>query len=75
MDSKEKAKELVDHFIQRTRNNNEPSMSYNRAVKSALICVNEMKLASKRITNHLPSSWCGEEQKYYNEIKKELIKK
>lgn len=35
------AEELVNDFIQMTRNRNEKSMSYVRAKHSAFICVNE----------------------------------
>jgi hypothetical protein len=42
MKAKEKAKELVDSFIQRTRNKWELSMSYKRAKDCALIAVDEI---------------------------------
>ena len=40
----------------------------------ALICVEEMKKASTRITQHLPNHWIGTEQEYYEEVKQEIEK-
>jgi len=37
-------------------------------VDCAVILVKKMKEASKRITNHLPKSWCGTEQEYYDKV-------
>ena len=60
MNSKQKAKELVERF--------------NLDKTYAKFCVEEMKKASTRITQHLPDHWVGTEQEYYEEVKQEIEK-
>ena len=65
MNPKEKANDLVDSFIQRTRNRNEKSISFDRAKKCALIAVNEilyMLIGSTSTIN------------YWQEVKQEIEK-
>jgi hypothetical protein len=66
MTPKEKALDLVDSFIQRTRNKWELSMSYKRAKQCALIAVDE-------ILNQFiwkPSTGMS----YWQEVKQEIEK-
>jgi len=42
------------------------------AKSCALVQVEGMIKASKRITNHLPKSWCGKEQEHYKELKEHI---
>jgi hypothetical protein len=57
MTPKEKALDLMDSFIQRTRNKWESSMSYKRAKQCALIAVDE--LINDRLNSNIlyPSYW------------------
>lgn len=68
MKPKEKAKELVNKYLQVYDGR------VTQAKQCALICVDEMKKASHKITQHLPSSWIGKEQEYYDKVKQEIEK-
>jgi hypothetical protein len=63
MTPKEKALDLMDSFIQRTRNKWESSMSYKRAKQCALIAVDEL-------INQVSNSDVG----YWKEVKNEIEK-
>ncbi len=68
MSPKEKAIDLVDSFIQQTRNKWELSMSYERAKNSALIAVYEILKTIGEIFETF------EERKYWEEVKTEIQK-
>ena len=76
MNPKQKAKELVESFENASSNKiSDYSIIYTPTAKvCALMCVDQMRIASKRITEHLPPDWIGKEQEYYNEIEKEISK-
>jgi|LakMenE18May11ns_1017448.scaffolds.fasta_scaffold8303088_1 hypothetical protein len=66
MTPKEKALDLMDSFIQRTRNKWESSMSYKRAKQCSLIAVDEVINSMTVATSvHLP---------YWQEVKQEIEK-
>ena len=69
MTPKEKALDLMDSFIQRTRNKWELSMSYKRAKQCALIAVDEI-LNPKAFLISIPL----QDKKYWQEVKKEIEK-
>jgi hypothetical protein len=68
MTPKEKAIDLMDSFIQRTRNKWESSMSYKRAKQCALIAVDEILNTIEQIFETF------EERKYWQEVKQEIEK-
>ncbi len=68
MSPKEKAIDLIDDFIQGTRNKWELSMSYKRAKDCALIAVNAILKTIGEIFETF------EERKYWEEVKKEIQK-
>lgn len=73
MTSQEKAKELVDSFTY-ILGYSDFFTNKKETKQCALKCVDEMKKASYRITQHLPPDWIGREQEYYDEIKQEIEK-
>ncbi len=69
MTPKEKAMDLMDSFIQRTRNKWESSMSYKRAKQCSLIAVDEI-IKSIRWS----SDFNNERKKNWQEVKQEIEK-
>ena len=75
MSSKDKAEQLLDKFHVEIMDFNITDVVLEDTAKIlALICVEEMKKASTRITQHLPNHWIGTEQEYYEEVKQEIEK-
>lgn len=66
MNHKEKAEELIDRFIQETRNRFESkSMSYRRAKQCALISISNEYESNKELILNLQSSGVIESEKVY----------
>jgi hypothetical protein len=68
---KEKAKELVDRFIQQTRNKWEKSMSYRRAKDCALIAI---QMSIEELDDYNRHGGLQSRINFWQEVKKEIEK-
>jgi len=68
---KEKAMELIERFIQQTRNKNDKlAMSYQRAKMCALIAIDEIIKSNYKVLSGVKPSFYN----YWQEVKQEIEK-
>lgn len=74
-EAKQKARELINMFIDRTRNKGEKSMSFERAKSCAVVCCYECRNASLKHTLLVPREvfeWQMKQKTYWDMVEKYL---